>query len=162
VKGLGSRYGADCVLVGMEPTGLYWQPVYASLRRALPECGVYAVSPAVVAHSRYRRSSNLSKDDDRDALLIARAILHGECFRPIQHTPLTAQMREALWLYDRTRRAERQARQHLDTMLCRAFPEALHGAGPDAEDGIRRLLEESAAPSVLSPCRHVLQHRLDS
>lgn len=150
VKGLGVRFGADYVLVGMEPTGLYWQPVYSSLRRALPECGVYAVSPAVVAHSRYRRNSNLSKDDDRDALLIARAVVHGECFRPIQHTPLTSQMREALWLYDRARRAERQARQHLDTMLCRAFPEALQGAGPDAEDGIRRLLEDSAAPSVVA------------
>lgn len=150
VKALGSRYGADCVLVGMEPTGLYWQPVYASLRRALPGCGVYAVSPAVVAHSRYRRSSNLSKDDDRDALLIARAVVHGECFRPIQHTPLTSQMREALWLYDRARRAERQARQHLDTMLCRAFPEAFQGIGSDAEDGIRRLLADSAAPSMVA------------
>lgn len=148
MKGLGARLGADCVLAGMEPTGLYWQPVYSSLARSLPECGVYAVSPVVVKHSRYRRSSNLGKDDDRDALLIAHAVVHGECFRPIQHTPLTAQMREALWLYDRARSAERQATQHLDTMLYRAFPEAFHGVGTDAEDGIRRLLEDSAAPSM--------------
>lgn len=150
VKGLGARYGADCILAGMEPTGLYWQPVYSSLARTLPECGVYAVSPVVVKHSRYRRSSNLGKDDDRDALLIAHAVVHGECFRPIQHTPLTAQMREALWLYDRARRAERQATQHLDTMLFRAFPEAFDGAGSVAEAGIRLLLKDSAAPSVIA------------
>ena len=149
IRGLGLRCGTDCVLVGMEPTGLYWQVVYNSLLRALPG-GVFAVSPAVVAHSRYRHSSNLSKDDDSDALLIARAVIHGECFRPIQHTPLTAQMREALWLYDRGRRAERQAKQHVETMLCRAFPEALHGAGTDAAEGILVLLQDSAAPGMVA------------
>jgi hypothetical protein len=144
------QFKAPHVFIGMEPTGLYWEPVFAHLHRALPPCGLVAVSPATTAHSRYRRSSNLSKDDDRDALLIARAVIHGECFRPLQHTPLTRHLRETLWLYDRTQRHTVRTRLYVYTMLRRVFPEALHGCGTDAAQGVLTMLRDSPVPTVIA------------
>ncbi len=147
VRGLRKRYAARHIFIGMEPTDLYWLLVYTYLAKTLPDCGVYLVSPAAVKHSRMVRSSNLSKHDPGDALVIARLMISADCFRPIQHSELTLRIREAVRLHVRARKAELQARQQVVTMLRRVFPEALVDVSKDALVTVLVLLRDTPLPT---------------
>jgi len=145
------RYNAKHVFIGIEPTGQYWLPVYEFIRDNLPEVGIYEVATRAVSCYRKMKNSNSSKTDPRDAYIIAELVATGNCCRPIQHTYLTRNLREAMRLYDEASTRLQQARQQLMAMVQKSFPEALSSvSSPEGIDGIFNILQYSIEPKVIT------------
>lgn len=151
VQEIKKTYNAKYVFIGLEPTGQYWLPVYEFLRDNLPECGVYEVATRAVSCYRKMKNSNSSKTDPKDACVIAQLVATGNCCRPIQHTSLTRDLREAMRLYDEAATRLEQARQQLMAMVQKSFPEALSSvSSPEGIDGIFNILQDSIEPKVIT------------
>ncbi len=147
IRSLKERRQTPHLFVGMEPTGLFWYPVYEYLKDALPECGVYMVLPVSVHYGRRIGSSNRSKSDPQDAFVIARLVIQGHCRRPIQHTELTRQLRDPLRMYKRAGDDAVKWKRQVTTLLQRVFPEALQGVRESAADGVLDILRSCPAPA---------------
>jgi hypothetical protein len=131
----------------MEPTNVFWRPVYGFLVEHLPSCGVYLVPSINVHYARRMHGSNLSKTDPRDALLIAEQVIHVHCCRPLQHSPVTTSLRDALHKYLRADHDATVWKHYLQTMLRPVFPEALVGVGKKAAEGRLRILRNTPTPA---------------
>jgi len=147
IKALRLRLRCSHVFIGMEPTNVFWRPVYAYLVEHLPDCGVYVVPAVNVHYARRMHGSNLSKTDPRDAFLIAEQILQVHCSRPIQHTPVTRQVRDTLHNHLRADHDATVWKHQLQAMLGQVFPEAFVGAGPSAAEGRLAILRDTPAPA---------------
>ncbi len=151
VHGLKKICNAKYVFIGLEPTGQYWMPVYEFLRDNLPEFGIYEVATRSVSYYRKMKDSNTSKTDPRDAYIIAELVAIGKCCRPIQHTSLTRDLREAMRLYDEAATRLKQTRQQLMAMVQKSFPEALASvSSPERIDGIFNILQDSIDPKIIT------------
>ena len=139
-------YKINHVFIGMEPTGLFWYPVYDFLKDYMPDCGVYQVLPQAVCYNRKIKSSNLSKDDVSDAFLIADLIRQGQCRRPIQHTLLTRQIRNALHRYMHVDDEAINWKRQLLSILQRVFPEAVNNVNERNTDSILNILRDMPRP----------------
>lgn len=131
VEKLAARFTCRHVFIGMEPTNIYWRPVYNYLVDRLPKCGVYIVPSINVHMARRMHGSNLSKTDPQDAFIIAERVRQGNCNRPIRHTTVTRQLRDALHTYIRADRDATRLKTKLVDSLSVIFPEAVDGASGD-------------------------------
>jgi transposase len=136
------------MFIGMEPTGLYWLPVYNALVNALPSFGVWQVAPQAVAYGRRMQTSNFSKTDDRDAFLIADLIRQVKCCRPIQHTVVSRHLKEQLRMLQHSEDALIIWRRQLMTILQRVMPEVLEGVKEAQADRILQFFNELPLPDV--------------
>lgn len=142
LRSLKRTYRAKHMFIGMEPTGLYWLPVYNALVDALPTFGVWQVAPQAVAYSRRMQTSNFSKTDDRDAFLIADLIRQSKCCRPIQHTVVSRHLKEQLRMLQHAEDALIIWRRQLLTILQRVMPEVLEGVKEAQADRIFQFFTE--------------------
>jgi transposase len=147
IKALQLRLRCSHVFIGMEPTNVFWRPVYAYLVEHLPDCGVYIVPAINVHYARRMHGSNFSKTDPRDAFLIAEQVIQTHCSRPIQHTPVTRQVRDILHNYLRADHDATNWKHQLQAMLGNVFPEALAGVLPGAAEGRLAILRDTPAPA---------------
>ena len=76
------RSGMDFVLIGMEPTGSYWKPLFAHLKER--GYAVVLVHSKAVKHNRKTMGGNDGKTDRLDTLCIWDLLRQGKCFAPIQ------------------------------------------------------------------------------
>lgn len=150
IETLAQRHACTHLLVGMEPTNMYWTPVYTHLVTRLPQSAVYIVSAITVHWARRMHGSNFSKTDPRDAFIIADLVLNGKCNRPLRHTPTTRQLRTILHDYIRTDAEATIAKSRLTDMLYVCFPEALPTAKGRAIEGRLQILHDTPTPADIS------------
>jgi transposase len=79
------KNGSQCILIAMEPSGIYWQALYERLNSSDSEvCLVYCQA---VRHNRKTMPDRSSKTDAKDAASIFDLLRQGKCFLPVARAP---------------------------------------------------------------------------
>jgi len=115
------RTGATRVVVGMEPSGHYWKALAAFLR----EMGitVVTVSPLHVKRAKEFDDNSPTKNDRKDAWVIARRINDGDFFDPYLPEGIYADLRALTQTRQQQRAKLNQAQNQLHALLDEYFPE---------------------------------------
>lgn len=115
------RIKAPAVMVGMEPTNYLWKP----LAKSLSEQGVTYRLVNAYTVKKHREGNNLdsSKDDRRDAFVIAELLRTGKFTETQQLTGLYAELRQYTWLYVRLQKEISQQKNLIQAMVGQLFPE---------------------------------------
>jgi len=116
------QLGAHSVVVGMEPTGHYFKPLAYYLDRK-QICKIVLVNPYHVNRSKEFDDNSPSKNDRKDARLIAKLVSQGNYFE--------AQLSKGIWAELRTNNVTRiqltkkrwQLKSQIITILDQYFPE---------------------------------------
>jgi transposase len=115
------RGGIDLVVIGMEPTGPYWKPLFAQLK----EHGYAAVlvHSKAVKHNRKTMGGNDGKTDRLDTLCIWDLLRQGKCFAPIQREEKLEAAYRMMHHYEDSCKRSGQIRNQLRSILALVFPE---------------------------------------
>jgi transposase len=115
------RTGAARVVVGMEPSGHYWKP----LATFLLEHGftVVTVSPVHVKRAKEFDDNSPTKNDRKDAWVIARRVNDGDFFHPYLPQGVYADLRVLTQARQEQRLLLNQALNQLHGILDEYFPE---------------------------------------
>jgi transposase len=79
IKSLEHKHGLERTVIGMEPSGHYWEPLAYQLKDY--QLGQVFVNPYHVKCSKEMADNSPSKSDLKDALLIAKLVLDGNYFK---------------------------------------------------------------------------------
>ncbi len=112
---------ASVVIIGMEPTSVYWKPLNAQLRR-LGYATVLADAKAV-KHNRQTLGGNASKSDKKDAFAIYDLLRQGKCLLPVEREPALESAHRLMQHYEDSRHRSGQIRNQLRASLSLVFPE---------------------------------------
>ncbi|ACB85496.1 IS110 family transposase [Natranaerobius thermophilus] len=109
------------VLVGMEPTGQYW----LTLAQFLKQTGIQTilVNPNHVKKSKELDDNSPTKNDIKDAKVIAQLVKDGRYSVPNIPTGIYAELRNGMNLRDRLTDDLRRVKGRVDNWLDRYFPE---------------------------------------
>lgn len=109
------------VMIGMEPTGQYWE----NLANYLLKKGykVVVVNPMHVNRSKELEDNNQTKTDSKDAMLIASLVKDGRFFNPNILEGIYADLREAMDVRDRNLKNLQQTKNRIHRWFDRYFPE---------------------------------------
>lgn len=77
---LKTKYQAESVIIGMEPTGVYWQDIASYITQHMPDCEAVFVKAHTVGLTRRLYSNGKGKNDFIDALAIARCVRDNNYF----------------------------------------------------------------------------------
>lgn len=115
--------GKTNVIFGMEPTGHYWLP----LAQFLHESGikVVVVNPMHVKKSKELDDNSPTKNDVKDARVIAQLVKDGRYSEPIFLTGEYAELRVAMVQRDRLNAKLNKVKNQVHNWLDRYFPEYL-------------------------------------
>jgi transposase len=111
------------VLVGMEPTGHYWLNLVHYLKKHHISCGV--VNPLHVKKSKELDDNSPTKNDVKDAKVIAQLIKDGRYAIPNIPQGIYAELREAMKIRDHLSTDLRVVQGRVHNWLDRYFPEFL-------------------------------------
>lgn len=115
------RSGMDLVVVGMEPTGPYWRPLFAQLKgRGYP---LVLVHSKAVKHNRKTMAGNDGKTDSLDTLCIRDLLRQGKCFAPIEREEKREGAYRMMHHYEDSCKRSGQIRNQLRAVLAVVFPE---------------------------------------
>ena len=112
---------ADDVTIGMEPSGIYWKPLFSFL-----ECLGYEtvlVHPSAVLHNRKTYPDGAHKTDRKDAECVWDLLRQGKHFIPVERDADQAVAYRMMKYYDDCRQRMDQIRNQLRCTLALAFPE---------------------------------------
>lgn len=112
---------ATVVVVGMEPSGVYWKPLFTQLR--LRGYRVVAVDAKAVKHNRKTLSGNGSKTDRKDAYCIYDLLRQYKFFLPVERDPELESVYRLMQHYEDSRKRSGQIRNQLRALIGLAFPE---------------------------------------
>jgi len=115
--------GKTDVIFGMEPTGHYWLPLAQFLREA--GIKVVVVNPMHVKKSKELDDNSPTKNDVKDARVIAQLVKDGRYSEPIFLTGDYAEVRVAMVQRDRLNTNLIQVKNQIQNWLDRYFPEYL-------------------------------------
>ncbi|WP_240503591.1 IS110 family transposase [Natranaerobius trueperi] len=109
------------VLVGMEPTGQYW----LNLGQFLKQVGIkpLLVNPNHVKRSKELDDNSPTKNDVKDARVIAQLLKDGRYSEPNIPTGIYAELRTGMNLRDRLMTDLNRIKGRVDNWLDRYFPE---------------------------------------
>jgi transposase len=79
IKFLERQHGLERTVIGMEPSGHYWEPLAYQLKEY--QLGQVFVNPYHVKCSKEMADNSPSKSDQKDALLIAKLVIDGNYFK---------------------------------------------------------------------------------
>lgn len=115
------RTGATRVVVGMEPSGHYWKALATFLR----EMGitVVTVSPVHVKRAKEFDDNSPTKNDRKDAWVIARRVNDGDFFDPYLPEGIYADLRALTQTRQQQRAKLNQVQNQLHALLDEYFPE---------------------------------------
>jgi transposase len=119
-----AKHGKTQAIFGMEPTGQYWLP----LAQFLCQNGikVVLVNPMHVKKSKELDDNSPTKNDIKDARVIAQLVKDGRYSEPNIPTGIYAELRVGMNLRDRLTEDLRRAQGRIDNWLDRFFPEFLN------------------------------------
>lgn len=123
MKNLMTEHEKTQLLVGMEPTGHYWMTLAAFLRsRQIP---VVVVNPMHVKKSKELDDNSPTKNDPKDARVIAQLVKDGRYSAPYFPTGVYAELREAVKIRDHLSCELQRIQAKVHNWLDRYFPEFL-------------------------------------
>jgi len=115
------RTGADRVIVGMEPTGHYWKALATFLRQQ--GITVVTVSPVHVKRAKEFDDNSPTKNDRKDAWVIARRVNDADFFDPYLPEGVYAELRELTQSRRQQKGKLNQALNQLRALFDQFFPE---------------------------------------
>ncbi|MFZ0369494.1 MAG: IS110 family transposase [Halobacillus sp.] len=144
---LAAQHQRPHIIVGMEPTGHYWLNLAYQLKAA----GLF---PVVVNPTKVKRSKELdddspSKNDTKDAKVIAQIIRDGRYHEPLLPEGIFAELREGMKLHDMIQEDLSALKARMHNALDRYFPELLGVYDKWTTQTVLYLLEKSYLPQDL-------------
>jgi transposase len=121
MKELQQEHGKSVVVLGIEPTGHYW----FCLREFLKEYGVRVmiVNPHHVKKSKELEDNSPTKNDYKDAKLIADLVRNGNYTEPHLPEGIYADLRTVMNMREKLQRQIQQVKNHINRWLECYFPE---------------------------------------
>ncbi|WP_079527766.1 IS110 family transposase [Halobacillus hunanensis] len=121
--GLAAENGRPKLLIGMEPTGHYWLNLayYLKTKGEKP----VVVNPMKVKRSKELDDDSPTKNDTKDAKVIAQVVRNGRYHEPILPEDVYAELREGIKLYDMIQEDLSSIKAQMHNTLDRYFPEFL-------------------------------------
>lgn len=122
-KSLSNQHARPNIIVGMEPTGHYW----LNLAYYLKDQGIQGVivNPMKVKRSKELDDDSPTKNDTKDAKVIAQVIRDGRYHEPTLPEDVYAELREGMKLYDIIQEDMSSIKAQMHNALDRYFPEFL-------------------------------------
>lgn len=114
-------HGKSDILFGIEPTGHYWFPLAEFLRKK--GIKVVLVNPHHVNKSKELEDNSQTKNDLKDAKVIANLIKNGDYTEPKLPTGIFADLRVLMNLREKVSNSQNQAKIRVQNWLDRFFPE---------------------------------------
>ena len=123
IEGLARKTDHPNPIIGMEPTGHYWFNLAYFLK-------FKGMKPVVVNPMKVKRSKELdddspTKNDTKDAKVIAQVVRHGRYHDPVLPEDIYAELREGIKLYDMIQEHLSSIKAQMHNVLDRYFPEFL-------------------------------------
>ncbi|HLS07701.1 IS110 family transposase [Lentibacillus sp.] len=122
-ESLSDQYERPNIIIGMEPTGHYW----LNLAYYLKAQGIHVVvvNPMKVKRSKEMDDDSPTKNDTKDAKVIAQIIRDGRYHEPTLPEDVYAELREGMKLYDMIQEDMSSIKAQMHNALDRYFPEFL-------------------------------------
>ncbi|MTT33351.1 IS110 family transposase [Terrilactibacillus sp. BCM23-1] len=117
------RHQKSKVIVGMEPTGHYWMTLAYYLKAH--DIKVVTVNPMHVKKSKELDDNSPTKNDTKDAKVIAQLIKDGRYSEPTLPEDIYAELRQGIKLYDQLIQDRNAVKAKVHNWLDRYFPEFL-------------------------------------
>ncbi len=121
IKSACKRKGAKTVIFGMEPTSVYWKPLYQFLLEQ--KYYTLMVESVSVHHNRKTMLGNQSKNDANDAFVICDLLKQGKIFLPCDLDSKYAIGLQRLHMLYSIQKSIRAQKNQICSMLSSAFPE---------------------------------------
>lgn len=123
IESLSHELNRSNILVGMEPTGHYW----LNLAYFLKERGLktVVVNPMKVKRSKEMDDDTPTKNDTKDAKVIAQIVRDGRYHEPTLPEDVYAELREGMKLHDIIQEDLNSIQAQMHNLLDRYFPEFL-------------------------------------
>ncbi len=121
VEAIQRDYNPERFIIGMEPTGHYWEPL-AYFLKGYPIHQVF-VNPYHVQRIKEMEDNSPGKDDKKDAILIARLIKEGRFFKMYLPEGIYRDLRNLSYQRQQERKILNNAKNRLTAQLDRYFPE---------------------------------------
>jgi len=116
------QYNKTNVMVGMEPTGHYWLALEQYLR-GLDSVKLVLVNPAHVKKSKTLDDNSPTKNDKKDARVIAQLVKDGRYSEPHMPEGIYAEMRSAMTHREKLTRDKISLNNKIQQWLDKYFPE---------------------------------------
>ncbi|WP_406945701.1 IS110 family transposase [Halobacillus sp. SY10] len=123
IQALKAQTGRTQVMIGMEPTGHYWLNLahYLKEQRLTP----VVVNPMKVQRMKEMDDDSPTKNDTKDAKVIAQIIRDGRYHEPTMPEGVYAELREGMKLHDMIQEDLSSIKAQMHNLLDRYFPEFL-------------------------------------
>jgi len=138
---VGRHVPAREVIVGLEPTGVYWMPLAYHLAQLGVQ--VVTVSPYATKQAKELADNSPTKSDAKDARVIADLVRSGHFLTARLPEGVYRDLRDLSGIYMQQRRDCNRVVNRLRTELARCFPESL---------GVFRCLDSQVALRWLEAC----------
>ena len=121
IRNLMVEHDKQEVIFGIEPTGQYWMPLAQFLRQN--GIKIVLVNPLHVKKSKELDDNSPTKNDVKDARVIAQLVKDGRYSEPNIPTEIYAELRVGMNLRDRLTEDLRRIKGRVDNWIDRYFPE---------------------------------------
>jgi len=111
------------IIFGIEPTGQYWMPLAEFLRKQ--NIKLVMVNPMHVKKSKELDDNSPTKNDTKDAKVIAKLVKDGRYSEPNIPTGVYAELRVGMNMRDRLTEDLRRISGRIDNWLDRFFPNSI-------------------------------------
>lgn len=122
-KNLSEQHDRPNLLIGMEPTGHYWLNLAYYLKAR--DISVVVVNPMKVKRFKEMDDDSPTKNDTKDAKVIAQVMRDGRYHEPTLPEDVYAELREGMKLYDMIQEDIASIKAQMHNALDRYFPEFL-------------------------------------
>lgn len=120
-RSLQKEHGMDDIIMGVEPTGHYWFPLYHFMRDRGIE--VVLINPHHVNKSKELDDNSPTKNDVKDAKVIGKLVIEGRYSRPQLPEGIYADLRVYMNQRDRLNKDLNRVKARIHNWLDRFFPE---------------------------------------
>jgi transposase len=151
------KNGSQCILIAMEPSGIYWQALYERLKSYDYE--VCLVHCQAVRNNRKTMPDGTSKTDEKDAASIFDLLRQGKFFLPVARDPELQAAYRLMRRYMALKKRVSQLQNQLRAAIHLTFPELNLVIKDLTQPTSLRFLQVNPTPeSVLRHgCRHFLE-----
>lgn len=140
-------HNLEGLVYGMEPSSVYWQPLYHQLGADGGECVL--TNPLWVKRNRQTYTMSPDKNDDKDAYSIGDMLKQGKFSLPLKRPRLYKLLRARLDRYDRLLEDIQRVKARFRLMLGVVFPEVEKYFKQITAESLLYLLEKWPTPAKI-------------